>query len=144
MDEPELELVYEIFCDDVRLEVGNKLSLMGVFQNIAVQQLPASIFKFAIVSHWRGNGRHSSEIRILSPDRHPIIISQPTRFEVQPGGFADNISFFVNVAFEHPGQYIVQTLINSTVFCENPLNVIATSLVESGTGNVADASERIN
>ena len=33
-----LELVYTLFCDDVRLEVGNKLSYMGVFQNIVVPQ----------------------------------------------------------------------------------------------------------
>ena len=32
-----LQLVYTIFCDDVRLEVGNKLSLMGVFHQIVVQ-----------------------------------------------------------------------------------------------------------
>lgn len=142
MNELDLELVYEIFCDDVRLEVGNKLSLMGVFQNIAVQQLPVSIFKFAIVSHWKGSGKYSSETRILSPDRHPIIISQPTRFEIQPGGFADNISFFVNVVFENSGQYIVQTLIDSTIFCENPLNVMTTSLINDG--NMSGVSDRIN
>jgi len=31
-----LELAYTLFCDDVRLEVGNKLSYMGVFQTIIV------------------------------------------------------------------------------------------------------------
>ena len=40
------------FCDDVRLEAGNKLSFMGVFQNIMVQQLPLSLIKFA-VNHWQ-------------------------------------------------------------------------------------------
>ncbi len=42
-----LELIYTLFCDDVRLEAGNKLSFMGVFQNIMVQQLPVSLIKFA-------------------------------------------------------------------------------------------------
>ncbi|MFN2455102.1 MAG: hypothetical protein ABR577_12860 [Pyrinomonadaceae bacterium] len=120
----ELELVYTLFCDDVRLEVGNKLSLMGVFQNIMVQQLPVSLIKFAVVNHWRGQGAHLSEVRILTPDRQqPIVVSQPTRFEVTPGGFADNISFFVNVSFPAAGQYWVQTLINSTLFDEQPLTV---------------------
>ncbi len=45
-----LELLYTLFCDDVRLEVGNKLSFMGVFQNIMVQQLPVSLIKFAVVT----------------------------------------------------------------------------------------------
>ena len=51
-----LELLYTLFCDDVRLEAGNKLSFMGVFQNIMVQQMPVSLIKFAVVNHWRGAG----------------------------------------------------------------------------------------
>src|SRR5438046_5713763 len=84
-----LELVYTLFCDDVRLEVGNKLSLMGVFQNIMVQQVPVSLIKFAVVNHWRGEGKHLSEVRILTPDKqNPIVVSQPAPLEIAPGGFA--------------------------------------------------------
>lgn len=119
-----LELLYTLYCDDVRLEAGNKLSFMGVFQNIMVQQLPISLIKFAVVNHWRGEGVHLSEVRILSPDRStPVVVSQPTRFEIAPGGFADNISFFVNVTFPTPGQYWVQTLIDSNLFDEQTLTV---------------------
>jgi uncharacterized protein DUF6941 len=119
-----LELLYTLFCDDVRLEVGNKLSFMGVFQNIMVQQLPVSLIKFAVVNHWRGEGVHLSEVRILTTDRkQPVVVSQPTRFEIAPGGFADNISFFVNVTFPTPGQYWVQTLVDSSLFDEQPLMV---------------------
>ena len=117
-----LELVYTLLCDDVRLEAGNKLSFMGVFQNIMVQQLPVSLIKFAVVTHWRGEGTYLSEVRILSPDKQqPVVVSQPTRFEIAAGGFADNISFFVNVTFPTPGQYWVQTLIDSNLFEEQPL-----------------------
>ena len=119
-----LKLVYTLFCDDVRLEVGNKLSLMGVFQNIMVQQLPVSLIKFAVINHWRGEGSHLSEVRVLTPDRkQPVVVSQPTPFEVAPGGFADNISFFVNVMFPTAGQYWVQTLVDSHLFDEQPLVV---------------------
>jgi hypothetical protein len=91
----DLELLYTLFCDDVRLEAGNKLSFMGVFQNIMVQQLPASLIKFAVVNHWQGSGSYLSEVRILTPDRQQaIVVSQPTSFEIAAGGFADNISFF--------------------------------------------------
>ena len=134
-----LELVYTLLCDDVRLEVGNKLSLMGVFQNIMVQQLPISLIKFAVVNHWRGEGTHLSEVRILTPDKkQPVVVSQPTRFEVAPGGFADNISFFVNVTFTLPGQYWVQTLVDSTLFDEQPLTV-ADAQTAQRTDNVSDA-----
>ena len=134
---PELELLYTLFCDDVRLEVGNKLSFMGVFQNIVVQQMPVSLIKFAVVNHWRGEGTHLSEVRILSPDRqHPIVISQPTSLEIAPGGFADNISFFVNVTFPAAGQYWVQTLVDSNLFDEQQLTVT------DGREPVADSSSQ--
>ena len=137
-----LKLAYTIFCDDVRLEAGNKLSLMGVFQNMMVEQLPVSLIKFAVVNHWEGEGVHLSEVRILAPDRRqPVVVSQPTRFEIAPGGFADNISFFVNVTFPAPGQYWVQTLIDSNLFDELPLTVVDAR----GTGQAPDtASEAVN
>ena len=53
-EKKDLKLLYTLFCDDVRLEAGNKLSFMGVFQNIMVQQLPFPIIKFAVVNHWQG------------------------------------------------------------------------------------------
>ncbi len=135
-----LELLYTMFCDDVRLEVGNKLSFMGVFQNIMVQQVPVSLIKFAVVNHWRGEGTHLSEVRILTPDRqHPVVVSQPTSFEITPGGFADNISFFVNVTFPTAGQYWVQTLVDSNLFDEQQLTVS-----DGRETRTEDASQAVN
>ena len=135
-----LQLLYTLFCDDVRLEAGNKLSFMGVFQNIRVQQLPVSLIKFAVVNHWQGQGSYLSEVRILTPDRqHPVVVSQPTRFEVAAGGFADNISFFVNVTFPTSGRYIVQTLIDSNLFEEQLLTI--SDIPEQ---QVVGASEAVN
>ncbi|HKC66191.1 MAG TPA: hypothetical protein VKB86_21280 [Pyrinomonadaceae bacterium] len=134
-----LELVYTLFCDDVRLEVGNKLSLMGVFQNIVVQQVPVSLIKFAVVNHWQGEGTHLAEVRILTPDRQkPVVVSQPAPFEIVRGGFADNISFFVNVTFPVAGQYWVQTLVNSTLFDEQPL-VVTDAETAQATESASDA-----
>ena len=49
--EQKLVLAYTLLCDDVRLEVGNKLSYMGVFQSIVVPQLPVWFPKLAVVNH---------------------------------------------------------------------------------------------
>jgi hypothetical protein len=123
-EEKNLKLLYTLLCDDVRLEAGNRLSFMGVFHNILVQQLPLSLIKFAVVNHWQGQGRYLSEVRILTPDRQqPVVVSQPTPFEIATAGFADNISFFVNVTFPTAGRYVVQTLIDSNVFEEKFLTV---------------------
>ena len=119
-----LKLLYTLLCDDVRLEVGNKLSFMGVFQNIMVQQLPLPLLKFAVVSHWQGEGTFLSTVQILTPDkREAIVVSQPTSFEITSGGFADNISFFVNVTFPAAGKYWVQTLVDSSLFDEQQLSI---------------------
>jgi hypothetical protein len=134
-----LKLIYTLYCDDVRLEVGNKLSLMGVFQHIMVQQLPISLIKFAVVNHWQGEGTHLSEVRILTPDRQqPVAVSQPTPFDIVPGGFADNISFFVNVTFPVAGRYWVQTLVNSTLYDEQSL-VVADPRTARQTESVSEA-----
>jgi hypothetical protein len=136
----DLQLVYTILCDDVRLEAGNKLSFMGIFQNIMVQQLPASLIKFAVVNHWKGQGTYLSEVRILKPDRQGfVVVSQPTSFEINAGGFADNISFFVNVTFPKAGNYFVQTLIDSNLFEEQVLTIS-----DAAEANLLGASEAIN
>jgi hypothetical protein len=137
--DPKLELVYTLFCDDVRLEVGNKLSYMGVFQNIIVPQLPVWLPKLAVVNHWRGDGAHLSEVRILMPDRQQaLVVSQPARFEINQGS-ADNISFFVNVTLPVAGQYVVQTLVDSNLFEERLLNVSDQPLLGS-----EEESEAVN
>lgn len=136
-----LQLAYLLCCDDVRLEVGNKLSFMGVFQNIMVQQLPVSLLKFAIVHHWHGSGAHLSEVRILSPNKeYPVVVSQPTRFEILDGGTADSVSFFVNVVFSDAGTYWIQTLVDSSLFHEQPL-IIADAQTSQ---NLMGTTETVN
>jgi hypothetical protein len=125
VNEGALQLAYTIFCDDVRLEVGNKLSLMGVFHQIVVQQFPVNVLKFAVVTQWRGEGRHLSEVRILTGDgQQAVVLAEPSPFEVAPGGVANNISFFFNVVFHAPGPYRVQTLIDSTLADEQQLTLL--------------------
>lgn len=127
MTNQNLQLVYTLLCDDVRLEMGNKISMMGVFQNIMVERLPISLIKFAVVNHWRGEGVHQTEVRIVSPDKNNLVVtSQPTNIELATGGFTDNVSFFVNVVFQSAGTYWVQTLANTVLLEEFPLIVTDT------------------
>jgi hypothetical protein len=119
-----LKLAYTLLCDDVRLEMGNKLSLMGIFQNIMVERVPVSLIKFAVVQHWTGEGSYNAEVRILSPDKMQVLMSsQPTQVVLQEGGFADNVSFFISAIFPQAGTYWLQTLVNSNLFEEFPIIV---------------------
>ena len=139
-----LQLVYTLLCDDVRLEMGNKISMMGVFQNIMVEQLPISLIKFAVVNHWRGEGLHQTEVRIVSPDKNNMVVSsQPTNIELAPGGFTDNVSFFVNVVFPTAGTYWVQTLANTVLLEEFPLIVTDAGTI-AGMQPTEEISETVN
>jgi hypothetical protein len=137
-----LQLVYTLLCDDVRVEMGNKISLMGIFQNIMVEQLPVSLIKFAVINHWMGEGSHQTEVRILAPDKLNLVVtSQPTSIELAPGGFTDNVSFFVNVVFPSAGTYWVQTLANKVVLEEFPLIVADAN---NSSAPAEEVSETIN
>lgn len=123
-----LQLLYTLFCEDVRLEVNHKLSLMGLFYAVQVPQLPVTLLKFAVLNHWSGEGQYLSEVRILTPDRaQPVAVSPPSPFDIPVNGFADNVTLFANVTFPAPGNYIVQALINSNLFAEQVLPVIDVS-----------------
>jgi hypothetical protein len=144
MDGRQLQLSYTILCDDVRLEVGNKISIMGVFQNIMVERLPISLIKFAVINHWRGEGKYQTEVRILSPNRREVVVtSQPTEIQLALGGFTDNVSFFVNVVFPDPGNYWVQTLADSILL--NEFQLLVTDSQNLSEPNLPeDISETIN
>jgi hypothetical protein len=119
-----LHLHYTIMCEDVRVEINHKLSLMGIFYAIQVPQLPVTLLKIVILNHWSGEGQFLSEVRILTPDRtHPVAVSAPSPFQVPRDGYADNVTIFANVSFPTAGNYVVQSLINSNVFAEQPLQV---------------------
>lgn len=136
--------MYTLLCDDVRVEMGNKISLMGLFQNIMVERLPVSLIKFAVINHWKGEGNHQTEVRILSPDRtNMIVTSQPTPIELAPGGFTDNVSFFVNVVFPSAGTYWVQTIANTVVVDEVPL-IVASAANLNSSAPPDEVSDTIN
>ena len=144
MNTPNLKLLYTLLCDDVRVEMGNKISLMGIFQNIMVEKLPVSLIKFAVINHWTGQGSHETEIRVLSPDKSNLVVtSQPTKIELAEGGFTDNVSFFVNVVFPSAGTYWIQTIANTVVLDELPLIVADANNMEASRP-ADEISETVN
>jgi hypothetical protein len=77
---------YTIFCDDIRMEVGNKLTFVGIYSGqfiLYVDSLPAALPKFAMSITYRQ--RHDrvvlpAQFRIFfpwSPDT-PLVIDPPS------------------------------------------------------------------
>ena len=117
------QLFYSIVCDDVRIEMGNKLSLMGLFENIFLPGFPSTLLKFAIVNHWVGMGQFETHVRVLAPDRREVVVSAPSKFSIENNGYADNVTFFTNVSFERQGAHIIQIYLDSQLTAERPLYV---------------------
>ena len=117
------QLVYSIMCDDVRIEMGNKLSLMGLFENVFFPAFPSILLKFAIVNHWVGVGQFETHVKVLSPDRKELVTSAPSKFAIETNGYADNVTFFTNVSFGQQGAHVVQVYIDGRLAAERPLYV---------------------
>jgi hypothetical protein len=137
VDQPqgEARLGYTLVCDDVRLEAGNKMSLMGLFRNIVLPGLPASVIRFAILNHWEGEGAFESDIRVLGPGGAELLRSKPSRFSIQAGGFADNVTFFTNVTFREEGVHTIQIALSGRVVSELPVAVHVQQAPPKGTVN---------
>ena len=116
-------LVYSMACDDVRLEMGNKLSLMGIFENLFFPGFPSMILKLAVANHWVGSGDFQTQVRVVAPDGREIAVSAPSQFRIEADGYSDNISFFTNVTFERAGRFTIQTLLDGKVVHEKKIHV---------------------
>jgi len=116
------QLAYSILCDDVRLEIGNKLSLMGIFENVYLPSFPAMVLRFAVINHWIGAGDYQTQLRVISPEGREVTSAQ-SMFRIEPEGYADNVTFFANVAFERAGRYSIQSYLDGKVVFERPLFV---------------------
>src|SRR5690606_8459613 len=102
------------------------------------------LIKFAVLNHWTGAGNYQTEVRILSPNREEELVSSaPTLLELARGGFTDNVSFFVNVAFTTPGTYRLQTLSDEVMVQEVPLVVTDQANME-GARLPENISETVN
>lgn len=70
MTRPQLEV---IFCDDVRQEIGNKQSLIGVYSgDLLVRHLPVVLPKLCVVATLmlpQGAGSDSAHFRIMQGDQ---------------------------------------------------------------------------
>jgi hypothetical protein len=117
------QLVYSILCDDVRIELGNKISLMGIFEHVFLPAFPAVLLRFVTINHWIGVGDFETLVRIVSPDGREVAVSAPSNFRIESQGYADNVTFFSNVALERAGTYQVRTFLDGKMVAERPLFV---------------------
>jgi len=119
-------LNFTILCDDVRQEAGEKLSLMGLFENIYAQRFPALHPRLAVITEWAdGKGEFDTTMRLLSPDRKSVLRETSSRMKL--GGVVvrhRDVSVHLNLEFKEPGTYWIENFLDNERINSIPLKVI--------------------
>jgi hypothetical protein len=119
-------LTFTLFCDDVRQEMGGKISLMGIFENVYAGSFPAVHPRMATVNEWAdGLGEFEATLRILSPDRKTVLRETVTRLKLVNARFKHrDISIHLNLEFKEPGTYWIENYLDGILVNSVPLNVL--------------------
>lgn len=119
-------LNFTIICDDVRQEVGGKLSLMGLFENIYAPKFPAVHPRLAVITEWSdAKGEFEVVMRLLSPDRTQTLRETRTKMTLGGVNFRHrDVSVHLNVEFKSPGSYWIENYLDGELINSIPLRVI--------------------
>lgn len=119
-------LAFTIVCDDIRQEIGGKISLMGLFESIFATQFPVLHPRLAIMTEWTdGLGEFETRFRLLSPDRKQPLRETTAKLKFTGSNVRHrDISLHLNVEFRTPGTYWIEHYLDSELVSSQPLNVI--------------------
>src|SRR5512143_3855797 len=119
-------LSFTIICDDIRQEMGGKLSLMGLFENIYAQKFPAVHPRIAILSEWSGGQREFGiKMRIMAPEGKTVIRETKSKMTLNGVNYKHrDVSLHLNVEFKAPGTYWVENYLDDELINSIPLNVV--------------------
>jgi len=119
-------LNFTIICDDIRQELGGKVSLMGLFENIYATKFPAVHPRLAIISEWcDGQGEFSVKMKILSSDRKSVLRETSSQMKLSTVNIKHrDVSVHLNVDFKAPGTYWIENYLDDERINSIPLNVV--------------------
>jgi hypothetical protein len=117
---------FTIICDDVRQEVGGKVSLMGLFENIYAAKFPAIHPRLAILTEWSdGAGEFEVKTSLLSPDRKTVLRETGSKITLSGVNFRHrDVSVHLNVEFKAPGTYWIENFLDDELVKSMPLKVV--------------------
>jgi hypothetical protein len=115
-----------LVCDYALKSQDDKLSVLGIFSQINVSELPGTSPPFfVVVSIGMDVGNHQVRIGVLNP-MGGNVLPDPPHFEVdveQPGAATDVLLQFNGLPFERAGIYQVQVFVDGMMIHAVPLNV---------------------
>ncbi|MGE5528999.1 MAG: DUF6941 family protein [Patescibacteria group bacterium] len=108
-----IKLTFAALCEDVRLEIGGRITIVGAFDILALPVFPGGA-NLCVTTRWSGNGPDKAAValKMLTPDNPaPIhLLEQPIELKDQEGlGFcsAGTVAKFT-WQFHAPGVHYIQ------------------------------------
>lgn len=118
------DLQSSLLCDDVRQERNGKFILIGIFDGLAVQQLPTRFHRICVVNRWCcGQGQFVQRTRIVAPNAQTTVVEGKDVPVNLPDAnhTATSIEIFMNTPFDTPGAYWVEVLLDGQLRLRYPL-----------------------
>ena len=117
-------LQFSVLCDDVRREDNGKFILIGLFEAINSRKFPTTHPTLFVVNRWcKGEGSYIQKIRIVnSKDKAIVFQTDGQPFELRDiDSHHTLISKVNNVAFQAPGKYWVEILLDDDLVLNYPI-----------------------
>ncbi len=124
--------VWTHLCDYATVDVNGKASILGEFDRIFSQAVPANHPFFFVISKWNGmiNESFSHQVIITSPTRQEIAVGSENRVVLRDtnNGGSNHITVdgFLMTNFPEYGEYAIEILLNG-----NPVHILPLHLVKS-------------
>lgn len=118
-----------IVCDNIYVEPGGKLALVGLFNNISAREFPASHSRLAVfvsVTDLRPNSKGRLEIVHSETDQNVVHAEGAFGKEVSPLTVFDMNFLLKDLVFPDPGAYFIRFWVNEHLLVQRPFNVVQT------------------
>lgn len=124
MSEPEVRIA--VVCDHALVGQDGKLSLLGIFRNISVSDLPAQhprMFLVAVLG--LDQGQHAVVVRLLDPEGAPAM-PHPPEMTVHSSGAGQDVNVVVelnNLSFSSYGTYRFDLEVDGRTITALPVSI---------------------
>ncbi len=110
-----------------------RLTIFGVLRTIYASRFPAIHGRLTVFDTWLGleHGTFTEKVMILSPDGSEVIGEASTQLTLEAGQTFQVFSYFRNLVFLAPGEYLVRVLLDGQEMIRYPLPVV--HMLESRT-----------
>jgi len=125
MPATKLTLNHFAVCDYAMVSKENKLSLIGIFNQIFVRELPSTYSKIFVVGVVSGEANEVYEVslRLNGPDGNNIIPEQKLKLTVGANGETNIIAELNNLRFNNAGKYEIDLIMNDKTLGKREFSV---------------------